>query len=149
MTADTARVTVPTWLKVLMLLLAVPNVITGLWAIFSPAHWFDNFPGWAPQLVAAFPPYNEHLATDAGAGLFASGLIMAIAVLWPRREVLITAAVGYLAFALPHFLFHALNSSPGLDSAENTVNNVSLILAVIGAGVVLMWPTIGPAKRGG
>ncbi len=140
----------PTWLRVLMVLLAVPNVITGLWAVFSPQHWFDNFPGWAPQLVAAFPPYNEHLATDAGSGLLATGLVMGLAALWPRREVVITAAVAFLAFALPHFLWHFLNPSDALAAAEDTVNDISLAAAVVGAGVVLMWqwhPTLrSPAQ---
>jgi len=122
-----------------MVLLAVPNVITGAWAIVDPRHWFDNFPGWAPQLVAAFPPYNAHLAADAGAGLLASGVVMGVAVLWPRREIAITAAVAYLAFALPHFLFHAFNPSPGLTGPDNAINNFTLIAAVVGAGVVLLF----------
>ena len=129
----------PKWLRLLMILLAVPNVITGLWAIASPQHWFDNFPGWAPQLVAAFPPYNEHLATDAGSGLLASGLVIGLAAFWPRRDVVITGAVAYLAFALPHFIWHFVNPSDVLTSAEDTVNDISLAAAVVGAGVVLMW----------
>jgi len=32
-----------------------------------------------PRLVAAEPPYNAHLATDAGAGLLASGLVLLVA----------------------------------------------------------------------
>lgn len=129
----------PAWLRVLMVLLAVPNVITGLWAAIDPTHWYDTFPGWAPQLVAAFPPYNEHLATDAGSGLLASGVVMGLAAWWPRREVVITAAVAYLAFALPHFVWHAVNPADGLTAPENTVNNVTLAAAVVGAGTVLLW----------
>ncbi len=129
----------PTWLRVLMVLLAVPNVITGLWAVLSPQHWYDNFPGWAPQLVAALPPYNEHLATDAGAGLLATGVVMGLAAAWPRREVVITAAVAFLAFSLPHFLWHAVNPAAPMTSAENAVNSLTLAAAVVGAGVVLMW----------
>lgn len=129
----------PKWLRILMVLLAVPNLITGLWAVVDPQHWFDTFPGWAPQLVAAFPPYNEHLATDAGSGLLATGLVMGLAALWPRREVVITAAVAFLAFALPHFVWHLVNPSASLTSAEDTVNDITLAAAVVGAGVVLMW----------
>jgi hypothetical protein len=135
----------PRWLRIVMVLLAVPNLITGLWAIVAPRNWFDNFPGWAPELVAALPPYNEHLATDAGAGLFASGLVMLLAVLRPQREIVITAAVAYLAFALPHFAWHLFNPADALEPAEDTVNAISLALAVVGAGAVLMWqwhPTV-------
>lgn len=129
----------PTWLRVLMVLLAVPNLITGLWAVVDPQHWYETFPGWAPQLISALPPYNEHLATDAGAGLLASGVAMGLAALWPRREVVITATVAFLAFSLPHVLWHVANPADGLTSAENTVNDLTLAAAVVGAGVVLMW----------
>lgn len=135
--APTARV--PIWLRVVMVLLAVPNIFAGIWAIVAPQNWFDNFPGWAPYLVAANPPFNEHLATDAGAGLFASGLLMLIALVWTRREVVIVAAIGYLAFAVPHFLFHLINPADALTASEDFQGTFSLALAVVGAGVVLMW----------
>ena len=139
MTPDTTSPSQPRWIRVLMILLAVPNVVTGLWAVIAPRHWFDTFPGWAPELVAAFPPFNEHLSFDAGAGLLASGVVMAVAAAWPRRDVVITAAVAYLAFALPHFLWHLVNPADALGPAEDTVNAVSLAAAVVGAATVLMW----------
>lgn len=122
-----------------MLLLGLPNVAAGLWAVIAPENWFENFPGWAPQLVAAYPPFNEHLASDAGAGLLASGVLMVLAALWPKREVAVVAAIGFLAFALPHFLFHVLNPSDELAGSENAVSTGSLAFAVVGAGTILMW----------
>lgn len=129
----------PTWMKVLMALLAVPNVATGLWAVISPQSWFDSFPGWAPELVAAHPPYNEHLAFDAGAGLLATGMVMLVALAWPRAEVAVTASIAYIAFALPHTLWHLANPAAVMADSENLVNSVSLGLGVIGAIAVLMW----------
>ncbi len=129
----------PMWLRILMLLLGGPNIITGGWAVIAPENWFDNFPGWAPQLVAAYPPYNEHLASDAGMGLLASGVVMILAALWPKREVAITAAIAYLAFVLPHFLYHLINPADLMTGAENTVNTISLASSVVGGAVVLMW----------
>ena len=131
----------PRWLLVLMALLAVPNLIAGGWAIVSPRSWFDNFPGWAPQLVAAHPPYNDHLSFDAGAGLLASGLVMTLAMFWPKREVAVTAAIGYASFALPHALWHLANPAAALSTADNAVNAISLVLAVVGAAIVLFWHT--------
>lgn len=127
------------WVRPVMILLAVPNIFTGLWALAAPQNWFDNFPGWAPSLVAAYPPFNEHLATDAGAGLFASGVLMLFAVLRPSREVVLAACIGYLAFALPHFVFHLVNPSDLLAASEDATSTFTLALAVVGAGVVLMW----------
>jgi len=129
----------PRFIKVIMVLLAVPNVIAGLWAVVDPQGWFDNFPGWAPALVAAFPPFNEHLATDAGAGLLASGVVMLIAVFWPKRDIVILAAIAYLAFALPHGLYHLFNPSDALSAGEDVQATGTLVIAVVGASWVLMW----------
>ncbi len=131
----------PFWLRALMVLLAVPNLITGGWAVISPRSWFDSFPGWAPELIAAHPPFNDHLAFDAGAGLLASGLVMTLALVWPRAEVAVTAAVGYTAFALPHAVWHLANPSELMSSVDNAVNTGSLVAAVAGSAVVLFWHT--------
>lgn len=136
---DMATPKQPMWIRAVMVLLGLPNAAAGLWAVVSPQSWFDNFPGWAPELVAAYPPFNEHLALDAGAGLLASGVLMLLAALWPKREVAIVAAVGFLAFALPHFLFHLFNPADELAASEDALSTFSLGLAVVGAGLVLMW----------
>ncbi len=59
--------------------LGVPQVLIGLWALLAPKHWFDNFPGFDPRVVAAEPPYNEHLSRDVGAGFFATGVVLVVA----------------------------------------------------------------------
>lgn len=129
----------PLWLRILMVLLGGPNVIIGLWAFLAPQSWFDTFPGWAPRIVAAYPPFNHHLASDAGLGLFASGVVFVLAALWPQRQVVITAAIAYLAFVLPHFLYHIINPSDLMTGSENITNSISLASSVVGAGVVLLW----------
>lgn len=129
----------PLYIRAVMLLLGVPNVVAGGWALASPQGWFDNFPGWAPALVAAYPPFNDHLVIDAGAGLFASGLVMLIAAFWNRRDVAIMAGIGFLAFAVPHALWHVVNPSDQLAASEDVVSTASLVLAVAGAAFVLAW----------
>lgn len=125
------------WTRIVLVLLAVPNLITGLWALLDPKGWFDDFPGWSPRLVAALPPYNEHLATDAGAGLFATGVLALMAVALMRRDVIITAMAGYMAFALPHALFHLANPADALSASEDVTNVLTLWIAVAAAGWVL------------
>jgi len=128
------------WVRVVLVLLAVPNIVAGIWAIVSPQSWFDKFPGWAPRLVAANPPYNEHLASDAGGGLLATGVAALLAFIWFRRDVLIVAMITYLCFAAPHLLFHLANPSDLLSSSERaTAELPGLILAVVGAAGVLLW----------
>lgn len=129
------------WLRPLLILLGLPNVITGGWAIADPRGWFDDFPGWTPRLVAASPPYNEHLATDTGAGLLAVGLLALFAAWQPRPDVVLTAMVGYLAFTLPHATFHLLRPAEMLTASDNAVNVLPLIAATIGAAVVL-WAVL-------
>lgn len=142
---DTEVVAVPTpnptlverrWVRPVLVLLAVPNVLTGLWAMAAPEHWYENFPGWAPRLVAALPPYNEHLATDAGAGLFATGVLAVLAAWWLRRDVVVVAMLGFLAFSLPHALFHLANPSDLMTTSEDAVNVITLFVALIGAAAV-------------
>jgi hypothetical protein len=114
------------WVTVGLAVLAVPNLAAGLWGLLAPENWFDEFPGWAPRLVAAFPPYNEHLAVDAASGLFASGVAAAIALGWRRREVVIVAMAVFLAFALPHAIFHLAHPAEALNSREDALNAASL-----------------------
>ncbi len=125
------------WITVALVVLAVPNLVAGVWGVVAPEHWYDHFPGWAPRLVAAFPPFNEHLASDAAAGLLATGVAAAAALRWRRREVVVAAMAAYLAFALPHAAFHLAHLSEALDGVENAVNTGSLWAAVAVAGGVL------------
>ncbi len=119
------------WTRVALMMLALPNLFAGLWAVVAPSSWYENFPGWSPHLVAALPPYNEHLATDAGAGLFASGLLALLAAFLMRRDVIIVAMTGYLAFALPHALYHLATPADALNASEDATNTLSLWVAVV------------------
>lgn len=130
------RPTVPGWVRVGLVALGLPNAVAGLWAVITPRGWFDNFPGWDPRLVAAEPPYNAHLAADAGAGLLASGFVLlAGAWLGDSRSVRL-AVVTFSAFAVPHAMYHVLNPAPGLSTAEDVQNAIVLVLVVIAAGVL-------------
>lgn len=118
---------IPHWVRLALVALGVPNLLTGAWAVLRPEHWFERFPGWDPRLVAAEPPFNEHLAGDAGAGFLATGVIVMLAAWWADRRAAQVALVGYGAFAIPHAAFHALNPSPGLTGAEDLQNAVVLV----------------------
>ena len=128
----------PRWTRISLLVLAVPNLVAGGWAMLAPRSWFDSFPGWAPHLVAALPPFNDHLATDAGAGLLTVGVLSALALLWPRRDVVITAMVGVLAFTVPHATFHVLHPAEALSTSADALNSSSLLVAAALALAVLV-----------
>jgi hypothetical protein len=112
--------------------LAAPQLVIGLWAVTAPGNWFRNFPGFDPRLVAAEPPYNQHLAADAGAGFVATGVVLLVAAIWANRASLSTALLAYAVFTVPHVRYHATNPADALTGFEDLTN----VLA-IGSGLVL------------
>ena len=98
---------VPAWVRLGMILtLAVPQLLIGLWAYVAPESWFDSFPGFDPRLVAAIPPYNQHLASDVGAGFLATGAALLVGAVWANRTGVRVALVAFAAFTVPHVVYH-------------------------------------------
>lgn len=124
---------VPRWVRLgVVVTMGAPQLLIGLWALVMPDLWYDRFPGFAPYLVAAIPPYNEHLATDVGAGFFATAVVVLVAGIWGSRDALRIALLAYVAFTLPHVVYHALEPAEQLSGVEDLVNVLSL-----GSGLVL------------
>jgi hypothetical protein len=118
---------VPQWVRLgVGVAMAAPQLVIGLWATLAPADWFDHFPGFDPRLVAAEPPYNRHLASDAGAGFLATGVALLFAALWANRAAVWTALLAMVAFTLPHVLYHALHPSALLSGGQDALNVASL-----------------------
>ena len=132
------------WVRLgLVVVLAVPQLVTGLWAVLARKDFYESFPGVDPRLVSAEPPYNAHLVTDAGAGFLATGLALVVAAVLARRSGVIVALVAYLGFAVPHAVYHAMNPAPGLTGAED-VRNVVVLFAGVAAALVLAWGVRSP-----
>ena len=125
-----------------MVVLAVPQLVIGLWAMTAPHNWYENFPGIHPHLISAEPPYNAHLATDTGIGFFCTGVGLVVAAALARRSGVYVALVTFGAFALPHALWHAEHPAPGLTGSEDLRNVLFLFSAVIFAAV-LAWGAAG------
>jgi hypothetical protein len=126
--------------------LAGPQLVVGVWAVAAPRSWFDSFPGLDPRLVAAEPPFNAHLATDAGAGFLATAAGLLVAAALARRTAAYVALAAYAAFAVPHVLYHAVNPAPGLTGGEDALNVVVLASGVVLAAV-LAWGAARPVTR--
>ena len=134
------------WVRLgIVLTLAVPQLVTGVWAVLATSNWFQRFPGVDPRLVAAEPPYNAHLATDAGAGFLATGLALVAAAMLGRRSGVLVALVAYLGFAVPHAVYHTANPAPGLTGVEDVTNVVVLFTGVVLA-LVFGWGALQPAR---
>lgn len=135
------------WVRLGLVALAVPQA-TRIWALVDASHWFGHFPGLDPRLVAAEPPFDAHLAADAGAGFLATAVVLLLAAGWgDRRSVMLSLAV-YVTVAVSHLVYDAANPAPGLSRAEDAVN--VLVLAVgAAAPAVLLWGTASSSRRSG
>jgi hypothetical protein len=133
------------WVRVgIVVTLAVPQLITGIWAVIAPKSWYDSFPGFDPRLVAAEPPYNEHLAADVGAGFVATGVALLVAAVWANRAAVAIALVAFVAFTLPHVLYHATSPSDALTGAEDALNVISLTSGLV-LTTVFAWGLRAPS----
>ena len=138
---------VRSWVRwTVLVALAVPQLAVGLWGLVATRNWYENFPGVGPDLVAAIPPFNQHLAADAAGAFVATGVALLIAAVVPRRELVLMALATYLAFAVPHTLHHLTHDAPGLSSGEDLYNNVLLVAQVLLAAV-LVWAAWRPDEE--
>jgi len=126
----------PGVLRVGLVILGLPQLAIGVWALASPRGWFDSFPGGGHHWLGAYGPYNAHLATDVGATFAAIGVVMLLAALWLDRRLVQAALIGYLAYEVPHFVYH-LGADHRLAGADHAASDISLGLTVILALVLL------------
>lgn len=93
-------------LRLALVALAVPNLVTGVWALVGPRSWYDDFPGRALGWVTVFGDYNEHFIQDIGGAYLAFGSLLFYAAVRPSGSLVRGALFGFLVFAVPHFLIH-------------------------------------------
>ena len=93
-------------IRLALVILAIPNLVTGLWALFVPRSWYEDFPGTDLGWVTAFGEYNEHFIQDIGSAYLAFGALFAWAAWRTTASLTRGAAIGYLVFAVPHLLIH-------------------------------------------
>jgi hypothetical protein len=95
------------WLRGGLLVLALTPLSGGLWPLPFPRSFYEDFPlpgrGW----VSTLGPYNEHLVVDYGGLNLAIGVFLIFAAVFLERRLVQASLVAYLAFAVPHFVFHA------------------------------------------
>jgi len=125
--------------RVALVLLAVGQGITGLWALFAPRNWYDDFPGGGARWLPEFGPYNEHFAVDAGAGLLATSLLLIAGAVILERRVVQLALFGWLAFAIPHTTYHLITLDE-LETGDAIANAITLGATVV-LPLALLWLT--------
>ena len=119
----------PTVARAVLGVLAAVQVTDGLYALFAPRSFYEDFPlgrGW----VEALPEYSEHLVRDVGSLFLATGIFLGAAAWLLGRRLVLVALISFLAFSLPHFVFHSFNLEP-YSTGDAIGNVVGLLLTVV------------------
>jgi AhpD family alkylhydroperoxidase len=135
-------------IRVALLVLAIPQLGIGVWAVASPSGWFETFPGAGNNWLPLYGPYSEHLAVDVGTAFLAIGVMLALAAVWMDRRLIIAAAIAYLVYQVPHTIFH-LGADDVLPAGDQLANGIGLVLAVLlPPGIILGATRMGSQPEG-
>lgn len=129
--------------RIVLAVLAVQGAIVGLWATLAPHSWYTSFPGFGVQWVAADGPFNHHLTGDVGAFFLALTAVTIAALVVNGTTAARMAGVGWLTFAIPHFLYHALHKPAELDAGSFTASLIAAFLLVVGGLACVFVPPRG------
>jgi hypothetical protein len=132
-------------LRLLLWLLAVPNLVTGAWAAFSPRSFYDDFPGvFGREWVSPDGPFNEHLVRDVGGLFLALGIVTVVAAVTLSLPLVRAVAVASLVFAVIHLGYHVRHLDP-FDGTDSVAIVTSLAFGPALAVVVLLLA--GPGAK--
>jgi nucleoside-diphosphate-sugar epimerase len=133
------------WTRLMLWILAFSAFGVGVQAAFAPRSFYTDFPfgrGW----VAMDGPYNQHLVRDVGALNLALLVLTVAAIVVSTRVLAKTAALAWLAYSVPHFVYHLRHLSMPMAGAEKVVLVGSLAVTVI-APLVILFDRRRPAPQ--
>lgn len=124
------------WVRLALGYVIVVSAQIGLWALFAPRSFYDDFPGLGRAWVSVDGPYNEHLIRDIGALDLALCVVLIAAFVRMTRDLVVVAGLAVLAWGVPHAVYHLVNVG-GLEAVDVAVSVGGLIMfALIGGGLV-------------
>lgn len=132
--------------RCLLVMLALPAALVGIWAYFLTQSWYDAFPGLGHSWLPVLGPFNEHLAKDVGAAYLALTVLSAGAAYRAADGFLVRlTGLAWVVFSIPHMYFHLwhLGMYDGVDKALNVVTLSYFVVL----GAVLILPE-RPVRRG-
>ncbi len=116
--------------------LAASAAYVGIWAMVWPHSFFTSFPGFGQAWVAPLGPYNEHLVRDVGGLYVALMVLSAWAAVKGDRGTLRVLGLAWLAFGLPHLVFHDAHRH-GFSTVEWAASMTPLAFSVLGAAILV------------
>jgi hypothetical protein len=99
--------------------------VTGIWALAVPSSFYD--------VLATWPPYNEHLLHDVGAFQIGLGVTLFAALVWTDAVVVALAGTG--AGAVAHTLSHLVDAGEGGRASDPF--SLGLVALLLVAGIFL------------
>jgi hypothetical protein len=125
-----------------LLVLAISQASTGLWALVAPRSFYDDFPPGRGGWVSALGPYNEHMTIDYGALSLALVTVLVVAARVLERRLVIVAAGAYLVWSLPHLVYH-LVTLDRYGTTDAIGNAVTLAVTVL----LPLWIVVAARRR--
>jgi hypothetical protein len=119
-----------------LITLAVAQGPIGLWALFAPKSFYEDFPLGRGGWVSALGPYNEHLTVDYGSLTLALVSVLVAAAIVMQRYLVLAAAGAYLLWSVPHFVYHMITlgeygTGDAIGNAITLAVTVALPLAIL------------------
>jgi hypothetical protein len=119
-----------------LLTLAVAQGPLGLWALFAPKSFYEDFPPGRGGWVSTLGPYNEHMTIDYGALTLALVTVLVAAAVTLDRRLVLLAASAYLVWSVPHFVYHMITLDK-YDTGDAIANAITLAVTVVLPAAIL------------
>ena len=132
--------------RVVLVVWAAVSVQLGIWATFAPRSFNDDYPGFGRHWVRVNGPYNEHFVRDFGALNLALAVVTIAALVTLSRPMVIAVAVAWLAWSVPHLVYH-LRHLDAFTSTGDKVTNVFLLGSLPVLAVVVLVLTLRRPAR--
>ena len=140
------RIGVPDAVARLVLgVLGAVQLTDGFYALLAPRSFYGDFPlgrGW----VEALPAYNEHLVRDVGGLFLGTGILLLAAAYYLDRRLVAITLISFLAFSVPHFVYHVLNLGP-YGTADVIGNVLTLLVTVLAPAALLIAMSHATAQQ--
>ncbi len=119
---------------------AVIELVLGVWTLFFPSSFYNDVP-----TVDLTPPFSEHLMRDFGSATLGLAVVLGAAAILPTTRLVIVALVAYLAFSVPHLVFHA-GHLDGATPTEGGLLMTTLVASVVAPAALVVLAVVA-ARR--
>jgi hypothetical protein len=113
------------YVRSVLVVFAAYQLVLGLFLTFFPADFYEL------PTVNWTPPYSEHLFRDLGGASLGLAIVLIAAAIRFDRLLAVVALLAYLAFAVPHLIFHLGHlegDSPGWSVVLAAVTTLSVLV---------------------